>query len=56
MDDLREEERVAVALRYLVGLNEAEMAEVMQCRPGTVKSRLSRGLTRMRSLLGEELR
>ena len=48
LDRLRDEERVAVALRYFVGLTETEMAEVMDCRPGTVKSRLSRGLSHLR--------
>ena len=53
MDGLREQERIAVALRYFVGLNEAEMADVMKCRPGTVKSRLSRALEKLRGSLEE---
>jgi RNA polymerase sigma-70 factor (ECF subfamily) len=55
MDGLREEERIVVALRYFAGLNEAEMSEVMNCRRGTVKSRLSRALTRLRSELEGEV-
>lgn len=35
-------QRVVLVLRYYVGLNEAEMAEAMQVRRGTVKSRLYR--------------
>ncbi|HET7481593.1 MAG TPA: RNA polymerase sigma factor [Actinomycetota bacterium] len=54
LDSLREQERTAVALRYLIGLDEREMAEVMRCRPGTVKSRLSRGLDRLRDVLEGE--
>ena len=38
------QERAAVILRYWLDLPEAEMAVVLGCRPGTVKSRLSRAL------------
>ena len=44
---LGEEQRAAVACRYLLGLSEAETAAVLGCRPGTVKSRLSRALARL---------
>ena len=36
-----------VACRYFLGLSEAETAAVLGCRPGTVKSRLSRALARL---------
>jgi DNA-directed RNA polymerase specialized sigma24 family protein len=37
-----------IACRYLLDLSERETAEVLGCRRGTVKSRLSRALARMR--------
>ena len=45
---LREEDRLVIAYRYLFELSEAETAEVLGVRPGTVKSRLSRALGRLR--------
>ena len=44
---LSEANRVAVVLRYWAGLGEAEIAEALGIRPGTVKSRLSRGLAQL---------
>ena len=37
-----------VLLRYVLELSEAECAAVLGCRPGTVKSRASRALARLR--------
>jgi RNA polymerase sigma factor (sigma-70 family) len=48
---LREEERAVVVCRYLLDLSEAESAAVLGIPPGTVKSRLSRGLARLRAEL-----
>jgi len=42
------EHREVIALRYLLDLSEAECAAALKCRPGTVKSRLSRALARLR--------
>lgn len=53
VDSLREQERLAVIYRFFVGLNEAEMAQVLGCAKGTVKSRLSRGLSRLKEQLGD---
>jgi RNA polymerase sigma factor (sigma-70 family) len=47
VDRLGEDQRAAVACRYFLGLSEAETAAVLGCRPGTVKSRLSRALARL---------
>jgi RNA polymerase sigma-70 factor (ECF subfamily) len=47
VDRLSEEHRQVVACRYLLGLSEQETASVLDCRPGTVKSRLSRALARL---------
>lgn len=41
-------ERAVVVLRYWLGLSEAEIAEHLGCRPGTVKSRHSRALKKIR--------
>jgi RNA polymerase sigma-70 factor (ECF subfamily) len=48
---LRDEERLAVACRYLLELDEAETAAVLGCPRGTVKSRVSRALGRLRGAL-----
>jgi RNA polymerase sigma-70 factor (sigma-E family) len=44
-------QRVAVVLRVVDGLSEAETAALMRCSPGTVKSNLARGLEKVRALL-----
>jgi RNA polymerase sigma-70 factor (sigma-E family) len=46
-------QRTAIVLRYYADLSEAETAEAMDCSLGTVKSSVSRGLRRLRSLMGE---
>jgi RNA polymerase sigma-70 factor (ECF subfamily) len=50
---LREDDQLVIAARYFVGLSEAETAVALSLRPGTVKSRLSRALARLREVLGE---
>ena len=47
-------QRAAVFLRYYLGLPEAEIAQTLQCRPGTVKSLLSRALVALREQLGDD--
>jgi len=47
------DQRAAIVLRHVEDLSEEETAAVLGVRPGTVKSRLSRGLTQLRELLGE---
>jgi len=41
-------QRAAIVLRYYEDLPETAIADLLQCRPGTVKSLLSRGLEGMR--------
>jgi RNA polymerase sigma factor (sigma-70 family) len=53
INTLRVEDRLVIALRWFLELNEEEMAAVMQVRRGTVKSRLSRATARLRASLGE---
>lgn len=52
LNHLRVEDRLVVAYRYFFDLSEAETASALGCPVGTVKSRLSRALSRLR----EELR
>ena len=44
-------QRAVLALRFYDDLPEAEIARVLGCRPGTVKSSLSRGLSKLREEL-----
>jgi RNA polymerase sigma factor (sigma-70 family) len=53
LDSLREQERVVVYLRYFVNLPERELAEYLDCAPGTVKSRLHRSLQKLRDVVVE---
>ena len=48
---LREGDRAAIACRYFYELSEEETAAALGCRRGTVKSRLSRALERLRTEL-----
>lgn len=48
---LRRQDQQVIALRYFVELSEAEMAAALGCARGTVKSRLSRALGRLRSVV-----
>jgi RNA polymerase sigma-70 factor (sigma-E family) len=41
-------QRAALVLRYYEGLSEAEIADALGCRPGTVKSLTSRALAALR--------
>ena len=50
VDELSEEQRTVVALRYFLGLSEHEVAETLGVPQGTVKSRTARALTRLREL------
>lgn len=48
--------RLPLVLRYVAGFSYAEVGEVLGLRPGTVASRLSRGLARLGRALPEEAR
>jgi RNA polymerase sigma-70 factor (ECF subfamily) len=45
------DDRLVIAYRYFLGLTEAEMAAALDCPRGTVKSRLSRAIGRLRQQL-----
>ena len=51
MAALSEEFRTAVVLRDLVGLDYAEIAEVLEIAPGTVRSRIARGRSRLADII-----
>ena len=51
VESLGDRDRDVISCRYLAGLSEAETARVLGCRVGTVKSRCSRALARLRALL-----
>lgn len=46
-------QRAALVLRYYADLSGEEIASVLGCRPGTVKSLIHRGLAHLREVLGE---
>jgi RNA polymerase sigma factor (sigma-70 family) len=48
---LRDDDQRVIAYRYFLDLSEVEMAAVLGCARGTVKSRLSRALGRLRQQL-----
>jgi RNA polymerase sigma-70 factor (sigma-E family) len=51
--DLPKRQRDAVVLRYIADLSEADVAQLLGCSPGTVKSHLNRGTTRLRLILND---
>jgi RNA polymerase sigma factor (sigma-70 family) len=51
LERLPERDRLVLAYRYLFEMSEAETADALDVRPGTVKSRLSRALVRLRTEL-----
>jgi RNA polymerase sigma-70 factor (sigma-E family) len=47
-------QRTAIVLRFYEDLSEAQTAQAMGCRPGTVKSLVSRGMDRLRPVMASE--
>ncbi|GAB2485265.1 SigE family RNA polymerase sigma factor [Jatrophihabitans fulvus] len=45
---LPERQRAALVLRFYEGLDDADIADALHCRPGTVRSLVSRGLAALR--------
>lgn len=52
LEELPPRRRAIVVLRYYEGLSEREIADVLGCRPGTVKSQASAALRTLRERLG----
>ncbi len=53
VNTLKEEDRLVISCRYFLELSEEETAAALGWRRGTVKSRLSRALDRLRAQMGE---
>ena len=53
VNTLKEEDRLVIGCRYFLELSEEETAAALGWRRGTVKSRLSRALDRLRAQMGE---
>jgi len=51
---LPERQRTAIVLRYYEDLSDEQIADVLRCRPGTVKSLLSRGVASLRATVGDD--
>jgi RNA polymerase sigma-70 factor, ECF subfamily len=51
---LRHVEQEVIYMRYFLELSEADMAAALNIAPGTVKSRLSRAMQRLRTIIDRE--
>ena len=49
---LPERQRTAIVLRFYEDLSDSQTADIMRCRPGTVRSLVSRGMETLRPLVG----
>ena len=56
LDQLSPPQRAAIVLRYYADLNDAEIAHMLDCPPGTVRRRLHGARQRLRQLLPAWLR
>lgn len=53
LQQLPHRQRAAVVLRFYEDLGEAQVAEVMECSPGAVKSLVARGMDKLREIVAE---
>ncbi|MFC7545056.1 SigE family RNA polymerase sigma factor [Plantactinospora sp. GCM10030261] len=49
LDRLAPKQRAVLVLRYLEGLPDGEIAEILNCKPATVRSQAARALDRLRA-------
>jgi RNA polymerase sigma factor (sigma-70 family) len=54
LGELSEGDRLVISYRYFLGLSEQETATTLGCARGTVKSRLSRAIARLRQAMQKE--
>jgi RNA polymerase sigma factor (sigma-70 family) len=54
IDRMSRQDREVILCRHVLELSERETAAVLGCPPGTIKSRLSRALSRLRVMLEDE--
>jgi RNA polymerase sigma-70 factor (ECF subfamily) len=54
LEGLPPRQRAALTLRYVHDLHDAEIARALRCRPGTVRSLLSRGRDAVRAALEDD--
>src|SRR5439155_27102619 len=54
MNRLSSRQRAAIVLRFYEDLSEQRVAEILNCRPGTVKSLVSRGRAILRGEITDE--
>jgi len=54
LERLSKRQRAAIVLRFYEDLSERQVADILQCRPGTVKSLVSRGLETLRNEVRSE--
>lgn len=54
LGELSEGDRLVISNRYFLGLSEQETAKTLGCARGTVKSRLSRAIARLRQAMQKE--
>ena len=50
---LPERQRAAIVLRFWLDMPEHQVAELLRCRPGTVRSLVSRGMAALRDAIGD---
>ena len=53
LEELSEEQRIAIKLKYIEGMTLKEIGEMLNTEPKTVKSRIHNGIVRLRKMMGK---